>query len=136
MKIRELVLCGCSIFLETIEGNRELPKIQIHFSTVEASYVVDGLFTSSGLRGFLEVKEYHTMNRLSSIVAAFFDQSTRHERTTLLKKIHKGHSEILFDVIGAKRQWSRTEKELKVLKKIVTAFKRMLVNSFSEHCNL
>lgn len=83
----------------------------------------------------LEGKEYSALDRAFKFVAAFFDLSTGYDRTASLTDVNTRYSAIMCDVPGGEGQRAWTSKALEMLDEILKAFKRMLVDTFHEHCN-
>lgn len=68
-------------------------------------------------------------------VAKIIDQSTRHERTGSLTKVHTRYNETLCALIGGEWQRPWTEEASEMLRERVKGFKRLLVETFDEHCD-
>lgn len=80
--------------------------------------------------------DYRILNRLFLSLAAFIDQSTRNKRKTTMTKVLTRFSEITCDLTGGEGQRAWTEEISEMLDVRVKAFKRMLVDTFNEHCDL
>lgn len=129
---RTAILRACNEMLKRIDIQSPVPGSVVDFSSKDSSNALNGLFTSDGVCGMLEAKNYRHVDYVFPFVAAFIDRICG-ERDNLTTAISVLYIDLVNWVLERPCQKPWTCSEVDKLQKFVHSFQRLVVNHFGEH---
>lgn len=126
-KIQAGITRGCKLLLNSIEKVGELLGTRTDVSKGKTSTGWLEIYTKTGLCCMLENNEFQALDKVCSVVSAFIDRNTEHEKKAPMTTVYTCHSEIVAGVTEEKGKRAWSEEKLDSLERRVKMFRWILV---------
>lgn len=88
------VLCACNSLLASFEKAIPVTGLRVEFSKEEPSLQWNGLFSSDGVHGMPEGKDYQCIEMVCSFICAYVDKAIGCIEGADLTKVNSNYSEL------------------------------------------
>lgn len=93
------ILHGCNNLIAGNLQNFSISDLYIVFWSTQVLEQLNDYYTATGVKKMLEEKDYHALEMVISILAAFINRSLEYTETPVLTPAHTLYSNILLDII-------------------------------------
>ena len=132
--IRTSILRGCNTLLRYFENSHLMPGTRIDFSKKEASSQLNGFYTSTGLRGMLEGKDFKALDFVFPFIFAYVDTWLGYEDSAPLTKLHVSYTSLTNQIMSDNYGNGWSTSDLTTLRHDISAFKINVTSVFQPHC--
>ena len=134
MSIRKQVLRGCNTVLRFFEQHYVMPGVRLDFSKKECSSQLNGIYTSTGLRGMLEGKDYRNLDYFFPFVYAYVDGWLGNHDTAPLTSIHTKYTDIMQQLYSDNHGFGWNDQALVEFNDTLHHFKTDMTSLFQVFC--
>lgn len=129
---RTAILRACNEMLKRNQVQGQVPGIVVDFSSNDSSNALNGLFTSDGICGMLEAKNYRHVDYVFPFLASFVDRICG-EKECMTTAISVIYIDLVNWVLERPDNMLWTESELKKLDEFVHSFQELIVNQYGKY---
>ena len=130
--LRTPILRGLNTLLRFFQANSTLPGIRVDFSKNECTSQLNGIYTSTGLRGMLEGKDYKNLDSLFPFLYGYVDRWLGNAEDCHLTKLHTEYTDLQQSVMTDNHGYGWTDKDIQNLRSSISDFKKHMVSSFQD----
>lgn len=126
------LLNGCNNLLSAYQKEFPIPGLQVSFSTAQKSSQLNGFFTSTGVKGMLEGKDYAAVDTVFPFIAAFLDRAIGCADNPALTTVHTLYSDIVNQLLYTKPERKLHGNENVVTSETIRRLKMVAKNLFED----
>ena len=128
--LRSSILRGCNTILRFFQSHSFMPGTRIDFSKKDCSSQLNGIYTSTGLRGMLEGKDYKALDTVFPFVFAYVDIWLQQETEASLTSVHVNYTDLVQQIMSDNNGLGWSEESLSSLEDRISSFKQEMSDLF------
>jgi len=124
------LLSGCNNLLIGYQNDFRVTRLRVDFSSSQTSGQLNGFFTSTGVKGMLEGKDYHAIDTVFPFVAGFLDKATGFHNVAHLTTVHTLYSDLINHLLFNENNQDWPHSRESDISTIIKVFKSTASNLF------